>query len=142
MTDAQFLCSLCTLELPSAAELAEHLRLDHEPTRTEDDIELVARAGAAAPELERARLRLAADLPPGVSTAMERAMRLELCRARAAAAIADRSPGTLRELKAELEAIHVAAAQERDRQTEIAATALHSAELLAAVLGILSGAER
>lgn len=132
-----FVCTACDFSAPSATELAEHLRATHEPIPVEDVTEFVRRGMAASRVLENAAAALDGIPILELAETEGTGARLERLRTAAAAAIADERRPRLVELRAELEGVHVAAAEERDRQARIAKVALESAASIASVLELL-----
>jgi hypothetical protein len=131
------MCTGCEYSAPSANELAEHLRQAHDPIPVEDVTEFVRRGMAASRELENATAALNGIPIRELAESEGSGALLERLRTAAAAAIADQRRPRLVEIRAELEALAVAAAEERDRQARIAKVALESAAAVANVLEIL-----
>jgi hypothetical protein len=133
-----FLCTACEFSAPSAAELSEHIHTVHLPHAVEDVTEFVRRGMAASRVLENAAAAL--DEIPILELAETEGLgaRLERLRTAAALAIAEQRGPRLVELRAELEGVHVVAAEERDRQARIAKVALESAASIASVLELLA----
>lgn len=137
MREFPFVCTVCDFSAPAAAELAEHLEKTHAPNAAEEFIELVRRGGKASAELEEAVSTLVFLPLDDVTPASALDVRLHRLRIAAAAAIAEQRRPRLRELEAELLALQVGTATERDRLRTVARVALESLEVVRRVLEIL-----
>lgn len=137
MKEFPWLCSVCDADFPGPAELAEHGAWAHEPVSGEDVLEHARRGGDRDAELAWAWSKLGKISYSGDDVGGEMSLRLVRLRQKAAEAIAsDRRPALL-EVHAELQALTVAAAEERDRQAAIAKVSLESYELVGRVLELL-----
>jgi len=130
-------CILCDADFPSPTELGAHTEAVHAPHALEDLVALEERTGDVGAAFEQAERTLGGIPILELAEVEGFGARLERLRTAAAAAIAEGRRPRLVELRAELEAIHVAAAEERDRQARIAKLALESASVVAGVLEIL-----
>lgn len=138
MREFPFVCTACDADFPGAAELAEHLREQHEPQAREDLAELADRGGDVASVLEELRARLGRIDSSDIVAGVDVCVRLHKLRQAAAAAIAGGRRPVLVAVVSELEALASGAAAERDYRAAIAKVALESAQTVRQVLEVIA----
>ncbi len=137
MREFPFACAVCEYSAPSANELAAHLQDTHEPDVVEDLTEFVRRGMAASAALEQAVVKLGEHPIDELREEAGLGARLEQLRTAAAESIAAQRRPRLVEVHAELQAIQVSAAENRDRLERIARLSLESLAAVERVLEIL-----